>query len=277
MQPKLHLGVFNLQNYSKSMNVTRPHQFRLGWLLFKLAGFAAIVFQAHAISSQNPYEAIAGRNVFALKPPPPPAAVALPPVAPSGIELQGISTILGRPQVLLKIKTPPRPPEPAKDKSVVLDVGQREGDVEILAIDNANGIIKLKNQGNELTLNMKDNAAKPTAGPALPSPILPPAPPQGIPAPVSGSGAAVPPAGAGVSLPTRSLRSNNPENTVTPPLTGGLPSQQQTSEATMQRMEANVALYEANRLKNEELIKAGARIPRMPVHSLLKSSPPADQ
>jgi hypothetical protein len=169
-----------------------------------------------ALTEANPYSPIVGRNVFALKPPTPVNNTPVAPViAAPGIELQGITTILGRPQVLLKIKLPPRPPEPAKDQSFVLDVGQREGDVEVLSIDMASGTVQLKNQGNDLALNMKDNASKPTAGPALPGAIMPPVNqmPGLIPAPApvpnaGASGASVTTIGSPSTLPTRALRGN---------------------------------------------------------------------
>jgi hypothetical protein len=186
------------------------------------------------------------------------------------VELQGISTILGRPQVLLKIKMPPRPPEPARDKSVVLDVGQREGDVEVLAIDNIGGVIKLKNQGNEISLSMKDNAAKPAAGPALPAPVL--GQPPSI-APSAGGGIPSPTgAPAAGTLPTRQIRSDAGGGAAMGAMgaagsTGGV--QPQTSSRSL---EENVALYEANRAKNEKLIESGAKIPRLPMHPLLRKS-----
>lgn len=162
-----------------------------------------------ALNEGNPYAAIAGRNVFAVKPAPPAAAVNTPPpVAPAGIELQGFSTILGRPQVLIKVKIPPRPPEPAKDRSLVLDVGQREGDVEVVAMDAYAGTVKLKNQGNLIDLNLKDNGSKPTAGPAVAAPAAAPGnmlPPPQTPPPAQ----ALPPAPTR-SLPNRQLRSNPP-------------------------------------------------------------------
>jgi hypothetical protein len=152
------------------------YDFRLQTLGFRLSvallsGLALGGASAFALSDANPYAAIAGRNVFALKPPTPttPATVTTPTVPPN-IELQGFTTILGRAQVLLKIKLPPRPPEPAKDRSLVMDVGQREGDVEVIEMDAYAGSVKLKNQGNLVSLNLKDNGSKPTAGPALPAP-----------------------------------------------------------------------------------------------------------
>ncbi len=188
------------------------------------AGLATFGSTSFALTESNPYSPIVGRNVFALKPPTPVNNTPVAPVvAAPGIELQGITTILGRPQVLLKIKLPPRPPEPAKDQSFVLDVGQREGEVEVVSINMDSGTIQLRNQGSDLVLNMKDNAAKPAAGAALPGatampsgvPSLP-APNLGLPpspripnaTPASG-GASVAPIGgsSSIPLPTRQLRS----------------------------------------------------------------------
>ena len=211
-----------------------------------------------ALTDANPYSAISGRNVFALKPPtPPPVVDPAKNSPPPNLELQGFTTILGRAQVLLKIKLPPRPPEPAKDRSLVMDVGQREGDVEVLEMDAYAGTVKLKNQGNIVSLNLKDNGSKPTAGPALPAPALPVAP-GGIPAPAvapvapaAGGAPAVSTMG-GTGLPTRSIRS-------TPPAPGaaGLGSigglgnttaQPQRRELTA---EEGAALLEINRKANE--------------------------
>src|SRR5205809_7292897 len=64
----------------------------------------------------NPYQAIVGRNVFSFKPPPPPP----PPEDPHNknppptIKLQGVQTILGRRQLLLKV--PAKPPGQPKDE-----------------------------------------------------------------------------------------------------------------------------------------------------------------
>jgi len=40
-------------------------------------------------------------------------------------------------------------------------------------------------------------------------------------------------------------------------------------QAANRTPEENVLLYEANRLKNEQLIQAGAKLPRMPQHPWL--------
>jgi hypothetical protein len=204
-----------------------------------------------ALNEGNPYAAIGGRNVFALKPPPPPttAADAAKNTPPPNLELQGFTTILGRPQVLIKLKIPPRPPEPAKDRSLVMDVGQREGDVEVLEMDAYAGTVKLKNMGNIVSLNLKDNATKPTAGPALPAPGLTPAPgvippPAALPTPAAAGGTSVTTMGTpGSALPTRSIRS-----TTAPGMTGAAAGQAQPRDLSP---EEGAALLEINRKANE--------------------------
>lgn len=228
---------------------------------------------ASAITESNPYTAIVGRNTFALKPP----AVAVPPVTtvvtpPPNVSLQGISTILGRAQALLKVKIAARPPEPAKEQSLVMDVGQREGDVEVVSIDPATGTVNLSNQGSPLTLNIKD-ADKPTAGPAITAvPSLASVP--GI-APSLPPPAQVVPGAADVAnkvmVPTRPLRA---DGAATP---GAVAGAGQTAGAaapvSMDKVAANVVLYEANRLKNEKLREQGVKLPKMPQHTLLQQAP----
>ena len=206
---------------------------------------------ALAVNEDNPYEGIVSRNAFGLKPPAPPP-VAAPPVAPpAGIDLQGITTILGRPQVLLRIKMPPASGQAAKDKSVVLDVGQREGEVEVVSIDALAGVVKLRNRGEDLALNMKDNAVKPEVGPAAPvagmgSPGAIPAPSGAIPAPAQGGGTTITTfGGSGSALPSRSLRGS--------PTAPGLPSSAANPQAQQRELSAEegTILLEVNRKINE--------------------------
>jgi hypothetical protein len=198
-----------------------PSRLRLPLAPLGMATSLVLASTALALTTDNPYSAIASRNAFALKPP---VVVTntptTPVVAPAGIELQGINTILGKAQVFLKIKLPARPPKPPEDQSVVLEAGQREGDVEVISIDAAAGVVRLKNRGDEMALNMKDNAATPVAAPiaAPPVPGLTLPRPAGLPAPAG----VVPPAranaggvstttiGAPSTVPTRAMRSNQP-------------------------------------------------------------------
>lgn len=181
------------------------------------AGLLVLAVSAPALTADNPYSTIVERNAFALKPPTPPVVAQPPAAQPANVELRGITTLLGRPQVLLNFKVPGKPPEPPKDRSVVMDIDQRVEEVHVLDINPATGTVRIRNQGNELTMNLKDNAAKPQAAPGLITPALPPK--LGLPAPANlpavSSPGATPGGGATSaslpsvpSMPTRSLRAN---------------------------------------------------------------------
>ena len=114
-----------------------------------------------------------------------------------------------------------------------MDVGQREGDVEVLSIDPATGTVNLSNQGSPLTLNIKD-ADKPAAGPAMPvaavgamgGSAIPTIPNMGVPPPQvvpnrPAGGTVLP--GIGSPVPTRPMRAGAaaPNNATANPV-GGL-------------------------------------------------------
>ncbi|MGC3958704.1 MAG: hypothetical protein QM813_12425 [Verrucomicrobiota bacterium] len=237
-------------------------------LVLASASLVLSVVSCCALTEANPYAAIAGRNVFALKPPTPVTPInTAPPVAASGVELQGFTTILGRPQVLLKLKIPPRPPEPAKDRSLVMDQGQREGEVEVLEIDAYAGTVKLKNQGSVTSLNLKDNAAKPTPGAALPLPSPVGAPggvPGSLPPPPNVRGPSTAPAdAASATLPTRNLRSSN--SSLGTPGIGGINSPNaagsQADAGEYHDPVHQAAAIEVMAGKNRDLIEAGKMAP----------------
>lgn len=245
-----------------------------------LCVFSLLILTVTSVSA-NPYEAIVGRNVFGLKPPtlntaPPP----LPPAAATTFKLLGISTILDRRQVMLKAVTAARPPEPAKDKSYRLSEGQGEDEIEVLEIDAVAGTVKIKHHDATLSLDMKVDAEKPAIGAALPGPVLPtPALPGVVPPPNTGLPA---PGGGPRTIPTRSLRTSSTdgaglsEGGATPgSVAANLATQpsnlaNQSSVAGQRSVEENVALYEINRAKNEALIQAGVKLPRMPPHVLIQ-------
>lgn len=138
---------------------------RDGMVFFGLVGALALVANAPALTdSSNPYERIADRNVFSLKPPPPPPSTEPPPTPAPKIELQGITSILGKRQVLFKAKISD------KDQSFVLSEGQRDGEIEVLAIDEPAGEVKFNNHGALQTLSMEKDAVKaPTTVAAAPA------------------------------------------------------------------------------------------------------------
>src|ERR1043166_10041298 len=109
----------------------------------RIAGsVVALLFAASALanSNDNPYQSIVDRNIFGLHPPPPPPVnePPRPPIPP--INLTGITTILGKKLAFMSIQLPPKPGEAAKPggngpTSYMLGEGEREGDIEVVSID----------------------------------------------------------------------------------------------------------------------------------------------
>jgi hypothetical protein len=116
------------------------------------------------------------------------------------------------------VQMPARPPEPAKEQSFILTEGQREGQIEVLEIDEKLGSIKFNNFGTVVTLTLeKDGAKLPNTPPvALPPPGVMPPNPVGFAPPAAAAAPYAPPGGtvtsiggssAGLkSIPTRTLR-----------------------------------------------------------------------
>jgi len=162
-------------------------------------------------SSENPYQSIVDRNVFALKPPPDPEAIKPPPPPPPPIELQGISVLFGRKRVLFTVTLPgAKPGAPPERKALILAEGERQDDVEVLEIDEKTGTVKFNNHGQEDIKTLEKDSSKllaATPPPATPAPPGTPAPPQPSPPPMAN-----PPLGAGHAgatlrnIPTRPLR-----------------------------------------------------------------------
>jgi hypothetical protein len=160
-------------------------------------------------TSDNPYQSIVDRNVFSLKPPAPPAdpaEVNKPTVVK--ITLTGMTTILGNKRVLMKSAPPPGKPGegPKSEQSYILTEGQRQGDIEVIEIDEKGGSVKVNNAGTIQTLTFEKDGAKlpatvaPANAPGIPgAPVIP-----GL--PVTRPGGAVPSAPGTLpsfELPTR--------------------------------------------------------------------------
>ncbi|MCX8091756.1 MAG: hypothetical protein N3I86_12635 [Verrucomicrobiae bacterium] len=163
---------------------------------------------AGALVGENPYQVIASRNVFALKPPPPPPDpnAAPPPDLPQ-IKLQGISSLFGRRQVLIKLVEKAKPGQQGREEALILKEGERYRDVEVVAINPTTGTVRFNNHGTEVEMTMDKDAEKAPTGPPPPMPAAAPAvamarpgtPPQPMPVPTAGPNAPPPPiASAGV-------------------------------------------------------------------------------
>jgi hypothetical protein len=122
-----------------------------------------------ADATGHPYAAIAERNLFNLRPPPPATPPEPPPPPVPKITLTGITTILGNKRALFKVQPQGKPPAPgAKDEFYILAEGQRDGDVEVLAIDDEAGIVKLNNHGTVQELSLDKDGVKPPLTPFTP-------------------------------------------------------------------------------------------------------------
>jgi hypothetical protein len=217
-------------------------------------------------STSNPYQGIVDRNIFGLRPPPPPPSTDPVKPPPPAVSLTGISTILGRKLAFMSVQIPPKAGEQAKPgpQFLTLGVGEREGEIEVIDIDEKGGIVKLNDYGvitNVPFAKLPNTPSAPvnTAGIA------------GIPHPnVAGPGAVIPQRTI-PGLP-RTVRAQNPnlpggDNTGagTQP---GLPgfSRATTSSVTPQQAmppmtaEEDAILTEAHR----ELYRGDERIPPLP-------------
>ncbi|HMJ90065.1 MAG TPA: hypothetical protein VK530_09625 [Candidatus Acidoferrum sp.] len=137
-----------------------------------LAGLSAVTY---AEVKENPYQIIIDRNPFQLKTPPvvqPPSTEPTNAPPPIEIRLTGISDLLGEPKAFLqfqnqqtkKFEFPP-----------ALQVGEKQGDIEVLAIDTIAGTVRIRNGDAETTLDFEKNGVKPaTAVAAAGSPVPPP-------------------------------------------------------------------------------------------------------
>lgn len=152
----------------------------------------------------GPYRGIVDRNVFALKPPATNVVDTTPPPPPLKITLTGITTMLGNKRALMAVAVPNKQPE-----TYMLTEGQRQGEIEVLEIDEKAGVVKVKNHGIPQSLDFKTDGAKPNPAPAVAS-TTPGVIPQPIPPPMPQANAA--PGGNPQpqipvrTIPTRSMR-----------------------------------------------------------------------
>jgi hypothetical protein len=185
-------------------------------LICTVAG-VALCLPARAVTSDapagSPYQGIVERNVFGLKPPPPPPDPEANKPPPPKITLQGITTFGGVKRALLKAQMPVKPGEqhkgepPKGEESFILAEGQREGDIEVLEINDKPGseFVKVNDFGTITNLNFENNGIK-TAAASGPGPT--PAPAGVAPNP----GASPFPQGGGGKpySPTRPMRTPGP-------------------------------------------------------------------
>lgn len=157
-----------------------------------LAGFlgqAGLVDDTAAPSATpaNPFSSLTNRNAFGIKPPPlpPEPAPVQPAVPPPNLFLTGVSVLNGLKRAYLVVtKANGKQPE-----YLAVDEGYDNDGLQVLGIDPRKQVVRVRNMGNEVTLNFKENGLKSVA--AAPPPGVPSfqggAPIRGIPAPPGGA------------------------------------------------------------------------------------------
>ena len=128
-------------------------------------GLATSAYAIVPDSSNQAYKGIPERNLFGLREPPPrdPTPVTPPPALPKVI-LTGLTTILGNKMAFLKVLFPAKPGEPAREQSLTLKQGERDGTIEVIHIDIPNETVQVKNSGTLMPVTF--DALPPTPAPA---------------------------------------------------------------------------------------------------------------
>jgi len=100
--------------------------------------------------AQNPYAPIIVRNAFALNALPDPK-VEKPGVdttpAPPKITVQGFMNLLEKPGVLFKVSMPAQAGQPAVELPCALREGEEQGEIKLIRIDQAAGVVIFNNHG----------------------------------------------------------------------------------------------------------------------------------
>ncbi len=152
-------------------------------------GVGVVAGYADVNTAATPYQPIIDRNIFALKPPPPPPDPASEKPPPPKITLTGIATILGKKLALMK--TPPEPVKQGESSKgehfYTLTEGQRDGELQVVKIDEKAQTVEVTFGGSPFTLNFTDNGVKGSATTGAPPPSGNPfGQPGGIPSPTGG-------------------------------------------------------------------------------------------
>jgi hypothetical protein len=266
-QPKHPSGVCLVGDYISTM---RERGNIRNWALASLTLYACA--GANAVtpdSSPNQYGSITNRNLFALNPAPPPPKVEQPaPVLPK-LTLNGITTILGRNLAIMKALFPGKPGEPAREQSYILSEGQRDGDIEVLEVDEQAGSVTVNNFGTVMTITFDKESVKPVT----PAPGVQSNPAGAIP---GRTPAANPPTPTGnFNTGKRPFPMRNPASTglipspitntgnatLLPSVTPPLPTNAQPQAAAQERLmtpEEQIALRELEREAAREHLENGA-------------------
>jgi hypothetical protein len=127
------------------------------------------------------YQSIPERNPFGLRQATQPQKPQEQPAELPRVKLTGITTILGNKRAVLEVRSPAAKPgqpgvqgqpagQPPTGESLILSEGQREGNIEMLQINEEAGTVRIVNSGQPVTITFEEE----------PIQAAPPAPAQGI-------------------------------------------------------------------------------------------------
>ena len=152
----------------------RNHMPRLRNAVLLFGTVAYLACSASAEITPNPYSSVVVRNAFSLKdPPPPPVETPPAPVVPNAkVVLTGIisSLLASEPTVLVEI-TEQEPGKAPTTKRPILRRGDKEGNIEILAVDVVKNQVRIRN--GTVETNLLFEIAKSSSSPSAPLPSIP--------------------------------------------------------------------------------------------------------
>lgn len=123
----------------------------------------AVLVCANVVWAQtNPFEGvILTRNIFGLVPRPPPPEQPLPPLPK--FTLTGITTVTGPARALMKMTPVAGTAGSAGERFFNLTVGERDGDLEVLEINEKSRSVVISYSGTRLTLGFEPEKPNATA------------------------------------------------------------------------------------------------------------------
>lgn len=124
---------------------------------------------------QNPFAVIAVRNAFGVKTSTPKVepAPTPPPVEKIKVSLAGVGELDGHKMAFLVVY-PPSPGPHTEPEYLTLSEGETAQDgynLKAISIDEDNETVRVENNGQDVTLNIKDDGLKPTGQTPAPAPM----------------------------------------------------------------------------------------------------------
>jgi hypothetical protein len=137
--------------------------------------YAGDVASAAGSTNENPYQVIAERNAFALKPPPPPPVEVDDPPAPPAVDikLSGVCSLFTTSRALFVVLESGR----TAPSYLSLGEGERAGELEVVEINIEASQVRVRHRRELLLLSFESHGLKTVPLPAAAVTVPPPLPP----------------------------------------------------------------------------------------------------